>query len=270
VNPLALSAASELFASTTQPDTVLVVVFRGADEFPDRAPEETRNVTFSRTPASALRTPLADTATANHPASAASPVPGLPTESSLSVVSPRFEGLVGASGWHLDGHRLANAGVPAGWLPSTVAPGLRLDGQSAGAARPVVWAAGDEGEVSWVPNALPRIAPRELSPQGESEILPPGVARETEDFEAPAVLPASARPGPMSMLPPVPLTILEAGLQQFLEQLDRAGQALAGDQEGSGLWAWIVAGAAVAVACEMGRRELRRPDAVPTEPPFRE
>jgi hypothetical protein len=57
---------------------------------------------------------------------------------------------------------------------------------------------------------------------------------------------------------------VEAGLQQFLDRLENAGEGLAGEREEGGLWPWLVAGVAAAVACEFARRQLRRPDHVPT------
>jgi hypothetical protein len=83
----------------------------------------------------------------------------------------------------------------------------------------------------------------------------------------------------LPFLPPVPVAAVERALQQFLDQLDRVRQSLDGDRGEGGLWPWIVAGAAAGVACEIARRQLRRPTGVsalpgdrlpgpPTETPF--
>ncbi len=47
-------------------------------------------------------------------------------------------------------------------------------------------------------------------------------------------------------------------MQQFLGQLERMGQGLVGHRDEAGLYLWIVAGAAVVMACEIARRQVRR------------
>jgi hypothetical protein len=77
------------------------------------------------------------------------------------------------------------------------------------------------------------------------------------------VLPLPAVSGVLTALRPLDLPTLERGMQQFLEQLERMGQHLTRPGDGTGLYAWAVAGAAAALACEIGRRHLRRPVDVP-------
>jgi hypothetical protein len=77
---------------------------------------------------------------------------------------------------------------------------------------------------------------------------------------------ALQRIGALPLPPPVPLPVLEAAMQRFLEQLERLGQRLDGDRDENGLWPWIVAGGAAAAACEIARRQLRRPRGVPALP----
>jgi hypothetical protein len=67
----------------------------------------------------------------------------------------------------------------------------------------------------------------------------------------------------LAFLPPFPPGAVEVGLQQFLDRLEFAGQGLSGERDEEGLWPWLVAGTAVVVACEMARRQWRRPDCVP-------
>jgi hypothetical protein len=67
----------------------------------------------------------------------------------------------------------------------------------------------------------------------------------------------------LSALPPLDLSALEAGMQQFLGQLRELGPRLAGDVEGTSVWPWVIAVAAAASACEIARRELKRSAALP-------
>jgi hypothetical protein len=60
----------------------------------------------------------------------------------------------------------------------------------------------------------------------------------------------------LSVLPPVDLSALERGMQQFLEQLGGMGQELADSRDGSGLYLWVVAAATAAAAYEIARRQL--------------
>jgi hypothetical protein len=62
--------------------------------------------------------------------------------------------------------------------------------------------------------------------------------------------------------------VLERGMQQFLERLERLAPTLGGEQEQRGLAPWVVAAAAAAVACELARRQLRRPAEAPAQGPF--
>jgi hypothetical protein len=61
----------------------------------------------------------------------------------------------------------------------------------------------------------------------------------------------------LAMIPHMDLSALEAGMQRFLEQVDGLAERLAGET-GSGLYPWIAAAAAAAIACEIARRQLRR------------
>jgi hypothetical protein len=81
----------------------------------------------------------------------------------------------------------------------------------------------------------------------------------------PAVETAGSLPDPAAMiaepllaLPPLDVTALERGLQQFLARLEAAGRDLVGDGDGARIVPWVVAGAATAAACEIARRQLRR------------
>ena len=130
--------------------------------------------------------------------------------------------------------------------------------------------------IPWVADAsLPRVP---LPAEGGTS-LPPAAARNGERTPDETVLPTQERFGALVVLPPVPLSAVEAGLRQFLEQLERAGERLAAERDDGGLWPWVVAGAAAATACEIARRQLRQPACVPaltrnrmpgstTDPPF--
>jgi hypothetical protein len=60
------------------------------------------------------------------------------------------------------------------------------------------------------------------------------------------------------VLPPFDLSAVEHGMQQFLEQLGQTGSPFAGHRDGTWLCLGVVlvAGAAAATACEIGRRQL--------------
>jgi hypothetical protein len=58
---------------------------------------------------------------------------------------------------------------------------------------------------------------------------------------------------------------VEAGLRQFLEQLERVGECLTAERDDSELWPWVVAAAAAATACEIARRQLRQSTPVPAQ-----
>src|SRR5262249_24119839 len=141
--------------------------------------------------------------------------------------------------------------TPAAWGAFTSAPGLPGTGQSILLPRSDV-RAGHEGEaVVWVSGAtLSRSARDRIPSEGERAVgpltLPPGGAR----AEGEAVVPPAQRLAELAFLPPVPLAAVEAGMQRFLEQLERIGQCLASDRDEGSLWPWIAAGAAAAAACE--------------------
>jgi hypothetical protein len=62
----------------------------------------------------------------------------------------------------------------------------------------------------------------------------------------------------LTALPALGLSALEAGMQQFLDQLEQLTPRTFREQGGKGLWLWLAAGAAAAGACELARRQLRR------------
>jgi hypothetical protein len=62
----------------------------------------------------------------------------------------------------------------------------------------------------------------------------------------------------LTALPPIDVAALEHGMQRFLDQMEEIGQHL-GDTSGPGLYPWIAAIAAAAIACEVGRRQLKAP-----------
>ncbi|MBI3410652.1 MAG: hypothetical protein HY040_20135 [Planctomycetes bacterium] len=71
--------------------------------------------------------------------------------------------------------------------------------------------------------------------------------------------------GMLSALSAGGLRALELAMRDFLHQVERVGQPL-DDRDGTDLYPWIVAGAAAAAACEIARRQLRRPADVPVFP----
>jgi hypothetical protein len=72
----------------------------------------------------------------------------------------------------------------------------------------------------------------------------------------------------LGVLPPVDLAALDIAVQQFLARLEQAVPQLARHPDGQGLISWVVAAAAAAVACEIGRRQLRHRTApAPLETP---
>jgi hypothetical protein len=77
--------------------------------------------------------------------------------------------------------------------------------------------------------------------------------------------PIPQAPGLLASPRPRNLPALDAALRQFLDGLERMRQGLAGEPEGSGLWLWLVAGTAAATACEIARRQMRRPPDPPDE-----
>ena len=59
--------------------------------------------------------------------------------------------------------------------------------------------------------------------------------------------------------------ILEAGIREFLGNLAQVGNQFWAQEDDCRLTVWLIAGAAAAAACEMARRQLRRPEIEPTE-----
>jgi hypothetical protein len=84
-----------------------------------------------------------------------------------------------------------------------------------------------------------------------------------EPAEVVAALPLAGVAGLLTALPTSNLQAIESGMQRFLEQLDQLGQTLAASRDSAGLGVWFVAGAAAAVACEIARRQLKRPVVLP-------
>jgi hypothetical protein len=66
-------------------------------------------------------------------------------------------------------------------------------------------------------------------------------------------------PDVLAVLRPPDLSALEMALQQFLERLGHAAPHTAEGGDGTGLYPWVVAWTAAAAACEIARRQLRRP-----------
>ena len=134
------------------------------------------------------------------------------------------------------------------------ARGLPVQMQGYFAVRPPVWVIrGEEGSSGSTGN----LGEGSWKADNESGMSTTGQA------ENESLLPSPRVSGVLASLPPIDLSALELGMQQFLEQLGELGPRLAKDGEGSGLWPWIVAVTAAATACEIARRELRRPVSVP-------
>jgi hypothetical protein len=72
-------------------------------------------------------------------------------------------------------------------------------------------------------------------------------------------LPAPLVSGVLTDLAVPDLPALERDLGVFLGNLEQMGQRLTHDPEGGGLYPWLLAGVTAAVACEIARRQLRRP-----------
>jgi hypothetical protein len=98
----------------------------------------------------------------------------------------------------------------------------------------------------------------EPAPLPPPEVAPPAAPDGQQAGGGPA-LPWPQAPGVLAVLPPLDLAALERGLQRFLEQLGPTGPRRPGDRDGPALWPWVVAGTAAATACEIARRQLRRP-----------
>jgi hypothetical protein len=67
----------------------------------------------------------------------------------------------------------------------------------------------------------------------------------------------------LAVLPSFGLSTLDLNLQPFLKGLESLSPQLPINGDGTRLWPWIVAVTAAATACEIARRELRRPVDVP-------
>jgi hypothetical protein len=159
----------------------------------------------------------------------------------------------------------ADAGPVAPPQGPTRPPSVRLDDLVAAAVR--------RAEVQVLTAA--RFPPEAVS-QGEARVVVPGPVLPSSP--GPATQPAAGGgeqagegPGPtpappsgvLAVLPPGDLSALELGMRRFLNQLEQMGQRLACPPEGTGLWPWVVAAAAAAVACDLARRQLRRPVSEP-------
>jgi hypothetical protein len=142
-----------------------------------------------------------------------------------------------------------------------LSPGLSGDGSGL-AGRSLAWTAREGGGALREPDAAaPHGRRGDAAAEGAWEALSPPVTLEGERPEEAA--PAPPRLDVLAVLAPGALPALGAGMQQFLEQLERMGQRLGEDRAENGLWPWLVAGAAAAVACEIARRQLGRPPTVP-------
>jgi hypothetical protein len=80
--------------------------------------------------------------------------------------------------------------------------------------------------------------------------------------ESERVLPSPHVAGAVSLPLSFDLSALELGMKQFLEQVEGLGQHL-GDRHGIGSYSWLVALAAAATACEIARRQVKRPPVGP-------
>jgi len=69
----------------------------------------------------------------------------------------------------------------------------------------------------------------------------------------------------LSSLPYGNLGILHAGIRDFLDRLPGVGNQLLAQTDECRLTVWLIAGAAAAAACEMARRQLRKPEIDSTE-----
>ncbi len=175
---------------------------------------------------------------------------------SLSLAALRSVNLTAVPTPRAGGPALYPLPATAAWPPA--APGINpASGLTAAAGRPLLPAL-SEGEPAWsqaYPGS-PRAPGSNYPADGHAESAPP-TAGDTERGEAPAARPAPQPVGVLALLPPIPLSAVEAGLRQFLQQVERAGQCLTADRDDGGLWPWVVAGAAAAVACEIARRQFR-------------
>jgi hypothetical protein len=71
------------------------------------------------------------------------------------------------------------------------------------------------------------------------------------------LLPSGQVSDVLTVLPPLDVSSLELGMREFLDELEGVGQRLTGVRGGTGAYAWVVAVATAAMACEIARRQLR-------------
>jgi hypothetical protein len=202
----------------------VVPVAGGTAEPPAAAAEAAPEPGGARAPAAASGTnPAAAETVPALPAQGPSPQPSRPeTPAEVSAVRPEVQGLLAVR---------------------SLSPSVRVG----------------EG-VSGTTEALLRHVPflPGFPPSGGDGVAVPLVpAADGERAEEHAVVRAPQVSGVLAALPPPALSALERGLQQFLGQLERVGRDLTGDRPESGLWPWVVAGAAAITACEIARRQLR-------------
>jgi hypothetical protein len=92
--------------------------------------------------------------------------------------------------------------------------------------------------------------------------LPRGGTQQTQETPSPHWL------GLREVLRSLPhgnLGSLEAGIREFLNNLSQVGKQFWAQSGECRLTAWVIAGAAAAAACEIARRQLRKPEIDPTE-----
>jgi hypothetical protein len=195
------------------------------------SPETTAAVTTTVAAASARPGPGAQAV--ESAAAAAAGVPGAPAERP-QLLPLRSENPVGVPSARVEAQGLA--AVPA--RVGTVSQGEKLPS---------------------VPDGLGQRFQHSTSRLGPT----PPTAPDEEHAEAGVVRSFPEVSGALSVLPPFDLSILERGMRQFLEQVEETGSALAWPEDGTGLGVWVVAGATAAVACEIARRQLKRPAVVP-------
>jgi hypothetical protein len=223
--------------------------------------------TSARSDAVTVRNPSTETAGNSHHGSSpsADSTAALAADVSLWPIALRTASQFAAPAPRGDGQALATHALAAPWPPAAFVPGPRSDGQAHAAAQPLVLSVRDSD-----------VVPRPAYPSSPAVAHGDSPACRIPEFTAPAVIPdqeqgetltAGLSPQPFgvpALLPRVPLAAVEAGLQQFLQQLERAGRSLTADGEEHGPWSWVVAGAAAAAACEIARRQLRRPEHLPS------
>jgi hypothetical protein len=148
---------------------------------------------------------------------------------------------------------------------------LHVEAQGRVAAPALAWAVRSGDGTASGPDTLFQRTPAPVGPfssddqgtSGRTTVVPPLSIpdRVWAEEEVGALVPHV--PGVLAVLPPVALSAVEHGMQRFLEQLEQLGLRLAPSRDESGLWPWVVAGAAAATACEIARRQLKRPAGAP-------